>query len=65
MDEWLICIVMAWYTEAYTVVKTDSGLSESFDVKVVLHQESVHCCLLLSQVRREVGCLLSCCMLMT
>ena len=38
MDEWLIRTVMALYTEACTVVKTDAGLSESFEVKVRLHQ---------------------------
>ena len=30
-----------WYTEACTVVITDAGLSESFEVKVGLHQGSV------------------------
>ena len=38
---------MALYTEACTVVRTDAGLNESFEVKVGLHQGSVHCCLLL------------------
>ena len=28
VDEWLNCTVMALYTEACTVVKTDAGLSE-------------------------------------
>ena len=28
MDEWLIRTVMALYTEACTVVRTDDGLSE-------------------------------------
>ena len=32
---------MALYTEACTVVTTDAGLSESFEVKVGLHQGSV------------------------
>ena len=32
---------MALYTEACTIVKTDAGLSERFDVKVGLHQGSV------------------------
>ena len=41
VDEWLIRIVMALYTKACTVVITDDGLSESFDVKVGLHQGSV------------------------
>ena len=62
VDEWLIRTVMALYTEACTVVRTDAGLSESFEVKVGLH-------LLLSWMlfpaRREVVCLPSCSMLMT
>ena len=29
VDEWLICIVIALYTEACTVVRTDAGLRES------------------------------------
>ena len=41
VDEWLIRTVMALYTEACTVVRTDAGLSESFEVKVDLHQGSV------------------------
>ena len=41
MDEWLIRTVMALYTKACTVVRTDAGLSESFEVKVGLHQGSV------------------------
>ena len=41
VDEWLIHTVMALYTEACTVVITDAGLSESFEVKVCLHQGSV------------------------
>ena len=28
VDEWLICTVMALYTETCTVVRTDAGLSE-------------------------------------
>ena len=39
--EWFIRTVMALYTEACTLVKTDDGRSESFDVKVGLHQRSV------------------------
>ena len=63
--------VMALYTEACTIVRTDAGLSERFEVKVGLHQGSVfvHCCLLLSWMlfptRRGVVSLPSCCMLMT
>ena len=41
MDKWLIRTVMALYTEACTVVRTDAGLSESFEVEVGLHQGSV------------------------
>ena len=41
LDEWLIRTVMALYTEACTVVRTDAGLSERFEVKVGLHLESV------------------------
>ena len=41
VDEWIIRTVMALYTETCTVVKTDSGLSESFDVKVGLHRGSL------------------------
>ena len=45
VDEWLIRKVMTLYTKACTVVRTDAGLSESFEVKVGLHQEStVVCC---------------------
>ena len=32
VDEWLIRTVIALYTEACTVVRTDAGLSESFEV---------------------------------
>ena len=39
--EWLIRTVIALYTEACTIVRTDAGLSESFEVKVGLHQGSV------------------------
>ena len=35
IDEWLIRTVMALYTEDCTVVRTDAGLSVSFEVKVV------------------------------
>ena len=41
MDEWLICTVMSLYTEVCAVVRTDAGLSESFEVTVGLHQGSV------------------------
>ena len=41
VDEWLICTVMALYAEVCTVVRTDTGPSEQFEVKVGLHQGSV------------------------
>ena len=41
VDEWLIRTVIALYTEDCTVVRTYAGLSESFEVKVGLHQGSV------------------------
>ena len=41
VDEWLIRIVMALYTEACIVVRTYAGLSETYEVKVGLHQGSV------------------------
>ena len=47
--------LMALYTEACIVLRTDAGLSEIFDVKVGLHQGSV-LSPLLSPMRREVVC---------
>ena len=41
VNEWFICTVMALYAKACTVIRTDVGLSESFEVKVGLHQGSV------------------------
>ena len=41
VDEWLIRTVMALYTEACTVVRTNAGLSDGVCVK------GVHCCFLL------------------
>ena len=38
VDGWRIRTVMALYIEACTVVRTDAGLSESFEMKVGLHQ---------------------------
>ena len=43
------------YTEACTVVRTDAGLSESFEVKVGLHQGSVLSPLLFSAVMDVVS----------
>ena len=61
--------LMSLYTDACTVVRTDAGLSVSFDVKGGLHQGSVLSPLLLtwrlSPVRRKVVYLQRCCMLIT
>ena len=38
VDEWLIRTVMALCKEDCTVVRTDVGLSESFEVNVGVHQ---------------------------
>ena len=60
---WIIRTVIALYTKACTVVITDTVLSESFELKVGLHQWSVLSPLLfvavmdVSPVRREVVCL--------
>ena len=55
VDEWLIRTVMALYTEACTVVRTDAGLSESFEVNVGLHQGSVLSPLLFAAVMNVVS----------
>ena len=55
VDEWLISTVMALYTEACTIVRTDAGLSESFEVKVGLHQGSVLSPLLFAAVMDVVS----------
>ena len=55
VDEWLIRTVMALYTEACTVVRTYAGLSESFEVKVGLHQGSVLSPLLFAAVMDVVS----------
>ena len=55
MDEWLNRTVMALYTEACTIVRTDAGLSESFEVKVGLHQGSVLSPLLFAAVMDVVS----------
>ena len=71
MDEWLIRIVMALYTKAFTVVRTDAGLSESFEVNDGLRQGSVLNPLLFAAVMDVVssearsGLPSECCMLMT
>ena len=60
-DEWLIRSVMALYTEAYTVLRTNARLSGNFEVKVGLHQGSVLSPVLfsVSSSSREVVCRLS------
>ena len=55
VDEWLIHTVMALYTEACTLVRTDAGLSESFEAKVGLHQGSVLSPLLFAAVMDVVS----------
>ena len=55
VDEWLIRTVMVLYTEACTVVRTDAGLSESFEVKVGLHPGSVLSPLLFAAVMDVVS----------
>ena len=55
VDEWLIRTVMALYTEACTVFRADAGLSESFEVKVSLHQGSVLNPLLFAAVMHVVS----------
>ncbi|CAK9296894.1 unnamed protein product [Gordionus sp. m RMFG-2023] len=41
VEEWLVTAVMAMYVGAQTAVRTDYGDSDSFEVKVGLHQGSV------------------------
>ena len=55
VDERLIYTFMALYTEACTVVRIDAGLSESFEVKVGLHQGSVLSSLLFAAVMDVVS----------
>ena len=55
VNEWLIRTVMALYTEACTIVRTDAGLCESFQVKVGLHQGSVLSPLLFAAVMDVVS----------
>ena len=44
VDEWLISTVMALYTEACTVVRTDAGLSEGWFASRVSTESTVVCC---------------------
>ena len=55
VDELLIRTVMALYTEACTVVRPGAGLSESFEVKVGLHQGSILSPLLFAAVMDVVS----------
>ena len=55
VEEWLIRTVMALYTEACTVVRTDDRLSERFEVKVGLHQGPVLSPLLFAAVMDVVS----------
>ena len=41
VEEWLVTAIMALYEEAWTVVRTEDGDSDGFEVKVGLHQGSV------------------------
>ena len=41
VDEWLVEAVMALFVDSSTVVRTSSGDTESFKVKVGVHQGSV------------------------
>ena len=41
MDEWLTRTVIALYTEACTVVRTDAGLNESFQMNAGFHKGSI------------------------
>lgn len=54
VDEWLVAAIMALYEEAWTVVRTEDGDSEGFEVKVGLHQGSVLSPLLLLIVMEAV-----------
>ena len=55
VDEWLIRTVMALYTEVCTVVRSDAGICESFEVKVGLRQRSVLSPLLFATVMDVVS----------
>ena len=55
VDEWLTHTIMALYTEACTIVSTDAGLSECFEMKVGLHQGSVLSPLLFAAVMDVVS----------
>ena len=44
VDEWLTRTVMALYTEAFTVVRTDAGLSEGWFASMVRTESTAVCC---------------------
>ena len=44
VDEWLNRTVMALYTEACTVVRTDAGLSEGWFASRVSTESTIVCC---------------------
>jgi len=62
VEEWLVSAVMSMYTGAKTVVRTVYGSSDSFEVKVGMHQGSVLLSTLLfvivmETLSREFNCL--------
>ena len=56
VDEWLTRTVIALYTEACTLVRTDGGLNEIFQMNVGLHNGSV----LNGFTSGEVVCVVTC-----
>ena len=58
VDEWLVRTVMSMYNEVWSIVRTEQGESEPFEIKVGLHQGSVLSPLLfiivMDQVTRDV-----------
>jgi len=71
VEEWLVSAVMSMYTGAKTVVRTVYGNSNSFEVKVSMHQASALSPLLFVTVMKalsrefRVNCHGSCCMQMS
>jgi Reverse transcriptase (RNA-dependent DNA polymerase) len=41
VDEWIVTMIQSMYAGASTSVRFSSGKSDSFEVKVGVHQESV------------------------